>query len=225
MRPLQWLLNTDSAGRTDSRQFGFLLGLMFAWLLLLASGEFFQVHARFLSAAFAVISVQALLITARSSRERVIFVACAIYLFLEPLFVFPGPIEALSAGLIILFLLFIPLRLSVYVLDQKAVDANTVFGALCAYLFLGLSWAVIYEILIHISPDAIYTPTDREPDFITWVYFSFTTLSTLGYGDIVPREYLARMLAILEALVGQIYLVVIVARLVGTALTRHDKKD
>ena len=222
MRPIQWLLNTDHFNRNDSRQFGYLLGLMFLWLVLLAAGDVFQFRGRMMSAAFAVIAVQALLITARSGRERVVFALFGIYLFLEPLFVFPGYFEVISAGILTLFLFFIPLRLSVYVLEQDRVDANTVFGALCAYLFLGLSWAVIYEVMTYISPESIYTPTEREPDFVTWVYFSFTTLSTLGYGDIVPRSYPARMLAILEALIGQIYLVVVVARLVGTALTKKE---
>ena len=63
-------------------------------------------------------------------------------------------------------------------------------------------------------------PGGGESDFLTWVYFSFTTLTTLGYGDVAPRSDVARMLAILEALIGQIYLVVIVARLVGSYMRR-----
>lgn len=224
MRPVQWLLNTDRRERTDSRQFGYLLALMFGWLLLLAAGKQLPLEGRFAAAAFAVIAVQALLITARSDRERVFFVMFGIVLFIAPLLSLPGTLDAITTGVLILFLLFIPLRLSVFVLDQDRVDANSVFGALCAYLFLGLSWAGIYDAVARLDPEAIFTPTGREPDFVTWTYFSFTTLSTLGYGDIVPRSYPARMLAILEALIGQIYLVVVVARLVGTALARGEER-
>ena len=225
MKAVGWILNTDRRQGADSRQFGILLVLMFAWMVALAVMEVYEAPGRLLSASFAVIAVQALLITARSGRERALFLALGIFLFLDPLFVFPDLIELASAVVLGFFLVFIPIRLSTYVLEQTPVNANTVFGALCAYLFMGLSFAVVYEVLIRHNPAAIATPGEGEPTFVTWVYFSFTTLTTLGYGDIAPRAYATRMIAILEALIGQIYLVVVVARLVGTAMEKGRREE
>jgi hypothetical protein len=198
---------------------------MFLWLFGLAAAESLHLPGRFMSISFVLIAVQAMLITARSRRERAIFLFVGLLLLTEPMFDFPGILNDLTAILYAIVLLFIPFRLSVFVLDQDRVDANSVFGALCAYLFLGFSFAVVYDMLAYLNPAAIFTPEEGEPNFITWAYFSFTTLTTLGYGDIAPRSYPARMIAILEALIGQIYLVVVVARLVGSALSKHEEQE
>ena len=224
MQALGWLFGADPRSRADSRQFGLLLGLMFLWLLALAAVEVLDLPGRALSAAFVLIAVQAMLITARSARERGLFAVIGLLLLIESLFRFPGIVNVVTAFVYVLVLVFIPVRLSVFVLEQDSVDANTVFGALCAYLFLGLSFAVVYGVIAELNPAAIFTPEEGEPTFVTWVYFSFTTLSTLGYGDIAPRTYPARMAAILEALIGQIYLVVVVARLVSDAIRRGEQE-
>jgi hypothetical protein len=225
MQALGWLFGADPRSRADSLQFGLLLGLMFLWLAGLAAVEAFEAPGRIMSVAFLLIAVQAMMITARSSRERGLFLVIGLLLLVETLFVFPGIVNTVTALLYAAVLVFIPVRLSVFVLEQEHVDANTVFGALCAYLFLGLSFAVVYNVLVELNPAAIFTPEEGEPTFVTWVYFSFTTLSTLGYGDIAPRTYTARMLAILEALIGQIYLVVVVARLVGDAIRKRASQS
>ena len=224
MQALGWIFGVDRRSVADSRQFGLLLGLMFVWLLALAAVEVLELPGRALSATFVLIAVQALLITARSVRERILFAVVGLLLLIESLFEFPGIVNTLTALLYAVVLVFIPIRLSVYVLEQERVDVNTVFGALCAYLFLGLSFAVVYGVIAELNPAAIFTPEEGEPTFVTWVYFSFTTLSTLGYGDIAPRTYPARMIAILEALIGQIYLVVVVARLVSDAIRRSEEQ-
>jgi hypothetical protein len=225
MTALGLFFNTNRAHGTDSRQFGILFGLMCLWMFALAVSETMGLRTRVLNAAFSLIAIQALLITARSTRERVVFVVLGLALFLEPVLDLPEAIRVVNAFVLGAFLIYIPARLSVFVLQEETVDANTVFGALCAYLFVGLSFAVIYEVGTHMNPDAIYTPEDDAPTFVTWVYFSFTTLTTLGYGDIAPRTYPARMIAILEALIGQIYLVVVVARLVSAHLGSGPRED
>ena len=109
-------------------------------------------------------------------------------------------------------------------LEQEVVDRETIFGALCAYLFMGMSWAVLYAVVVGLWPGAIHFPEGGEADFQSLVYFSFTTLTTLGYGDIAPRLAPVRMLAVLEALIGQIYLVVVVARLVSSHMGGTSKR-
>ncbi len=97
---------------------------------------------------------------------------------------------------------------------------DRVFGAVVLYLLLGLIWAVAYAAVDAAIPGAfagVERHDDAPPD---WVYFSFVTLTTVGYGDITAVARGARTLAILEALVGQLYPAVIIARLVSLQVTK-----
>jgi hypothetical protein len=98
--------------------------------------------------------------------------------------------------------------------------ADKIFAAICAYLLIGYAWAFGYSILDEFHPSAFAAPTEvARNDYVGRVmqmrYFSFTTLATVGYGDIVPRTPGARTMAILEAILGQFYLVALIGRLVG----------
>ncbi len=106
------------------------------------------------------------------------------------------------------------------ILTATHVERDTVTGAICVYLFLGLIWALLYSVLLHFDPEAIrFARQDSEvagPErFSTLLYYSFVTLTTLGYGDIQPVSSTAREAAWVEAVTGQLYLAVLIARLVG----------
>jgi Ion channel len=94
------------------------------------------------------------------------------------------------------------------------VTAMTVAGAACAYLLIGLFFASVYTFLAGVSTDPFFvqTPADR---LIDQLYFSFVTLTTVGYGDLTAATDLGRMLAVGEALTGQLFLVTVVALVVG----------
>jgi hypothetical protein len=112
-----------------------------------------------------------------------------------------------------------------FILTSRQITFNTVCASLCIYMLLGLLWALGYSVIDQLDPAAFLssTPHERlgafmrigkgEPTAV--LYFSFATLTTLGYGDIVPISPIARTLATLEAITGQLYLAVLVARLVG----------
>lgn len=93
--------------------------------------------------------------------------------------------------------------------------SDRVVGALVLYLLLGVLWAVAYQHLERLLPGAFAGHTDESGGLADWAYFSFVTLTTVGYGDITPVALAARSLSILEALVGQLYPAVIIARLVS----------
>ena len=97
-------------------------------------------------------------------------------------------------------------------MKARKITSHLVFASICAYLLLGILWSFVYAIILWIQPAALSVKV-TEP--YTLLYFSFVTLTTLGYGDIAPITQGARSLAILEAIVGQLYLAVVVARLVG----------
>jgi len=103
------------------------------------------------------------------------------------------------------------------------VTAQRVQGAVAAYLLLGLAWAAAYAFVAALAPGAFATARPESTHSRSYLYFSFVTLTTLGYGDITPVHHAARSLAMLEALTGQLYPAILIARLV-TLHTQHDAK-
>jgi hypothetical protein len=110
-------------------------------------------------------------------------------------------------------LLAIAVGINVFAFGHAVSDR--VFGALVLYLLLGVLWAVAYQFMERQLPGAFAGHTDESDGLAEWAYFSFVTLTTVGYGDITPVALGARSLAMLEALVGQLYPAVIIARLVS----------
>ncbi len=111
--------------------------------------------------------------------------------------------------------------------DQSNVD--TIAGAACVYLLLGLLWTLFYGVLEYVVPGSlVHTgPVDAsvvvQQDSLT--YFSFVTLTTLGFGDVLPTNVAAQTLAWSEAVVGQLYVAVVLAVLVGSYVARATEKD
>lgn len=100
---------------------------------------------------------------------------------------------------------------------QKITD-QTIVLAITAYLFIGVIWAFIYYVVWEINPNAFKVTVQTDYQLKSWnlvTYFSLTTLTTLGYGDIIPVDKLLMLAANFEAIAGSIYLTVIVARLVS----------
>ena len=109
------------------------------------------------------------------------------------------------------------------VLLTGSVDFNKMVGSIALYLMLGLFFSVLFTILLQFSPDALngLEAGQAEENLARSNYFSFVTLTTLGYGDISPATPMARVLVIIEAVTGMFYLAVIVASLVGSMKSSH----
>jgi hypothetical protein len=102
------------------------------------------------------------------------------------------------------------------VLSATVVDADTLCACMAGFLLLGLNWALAYSVLAVLDPHAFTfaDPTQHLDEFNSF-YFSFVTLSTIGYGDITPLSRAARVFAIMEAITGMFYVAFLVARLVS----------
>ncbi len=109
-----------------------------------------------------------------------------------------------------------------HALRSGPVDAERIAAALDAYLLAGLVFGVGYWVLEQTWPGSFGPPGAGRLDLARAIYFSFVTLATLGYGDIVPASDTARGLAILEGVGGQMYLAVLVARLVSLYSRQAD---
>lgn len=131
----------------------------------------------------------------------------------------------------ILFMGHIVIVLFRYIFNVTQVDTNTIFASLCVYLLLGVLWALVYSLLEQAQPGAFFYSQANEHRMrfgsegtSTALYFSFVTITTLGYGDIAPVSEAARALATVQAICGQLYLTVLVAWLVGLHIA-HSRVD
>lgn len=117
------------------------------------------------------------------------------------------------------FLGFVILHLVRSAFEAPQVDSRVLCAAIAAYLLLGLLWAMAYVLVGRLSPQAFSFPTaegsSHTMDRFNAFYFSFATLSTVGYGDIAPVSKVARMLAVTEAMTGVLYMAVLISRLVS----------
>jgi hypothetical protein len=106
------------------------------------------------------------------------------------------------------------------------ISRNRLIGAVCLYLLFGVIWAVAYSVLDLVSPESFrgFSPLDDPGWDSEWLYFSFVTMTTLGYGDISPVSATARALAYLQAVFGQFYVAILVAGLVGAYISRSDNR-
>lgn len=107
-----------------------------------------------------------------------------------------------------------PLAVIRDVMRHPKIDITTVAAALCVYLLAGIFFAFVYGIIGEIDDNGFFVQIS-DPQDVDYVYFSFVTLATLGYGDLTAQGDLGRMLSVAEALLGQLYLVSVVALLVG----------
>lgn len=116
--------------------------------------------------------------------------------------------------------------------NAPSLTFDSIFGAVCGYLFLGLGWAVFYSVIERYQPGSFHIsqalmtdeePSRPQPHVLT--YYSFVTLTTVGYGDITPISPATRTFAWIEAITGQFYLAVIVAGLVSLLVSRKNPED
>lgn len=155
------------------------------------------------------------------ARSRAVFVSSVVVLLLtaaarvaggtENLAWLNGAASAMSAALVALVVM---LLLS-YVVRAPRVTHNTVLAAICVYVLLGVLWGFVYLLAYEANPRAFDLDPSAGPAEVQLRYFSMMTLTTVGYGDIVPKTPEARAFAALESLLAQIYLAAIIARIVG----------
>lgn len=112
-----------------------------------------------------------------------------------------------------------------HVLSYRRITADKINGAICGYLLIGINYALIYTLIENLAPGSfefsrsllstLRDVRDFPAYFAHFLYYSFVTLTTLGYGDITPVQNAARVLSSLEAVLGQLYVAILIARLVG----------
>ncbi len=132
-------------------------------------------------------------------------------------------------GMGVLFFVYTTAVVFLHVIKGTKVTIETLYGAVSVYLLIGLTYTSIYGVLEIINPGSFNMLNSEEIIYPFKIYelfyFSYTTLTTLGYGDIRPISAIARSFAISEAIIGQLYLTILVARLVGLHISAFRRSE
>ena len=124
-------------------------------------------------------------------------------------------LEVPSLVLIVVFFVYILVVLFRHLLHSRVVEAEILYGAIACYLLISYVWAFLYQILYILDPGAFSYGAHEALTFFDFLYYSFITITTLGYGDLLPATNHAKSLAVVEAIVGVFYTALVIARLVS----------
>jgi hypothetical protein len=221
------------ANGRESPRFVWLLATLLAFYLIIPLVEHLRgaidaVIPRFFEGPIFVLLLAAVLISVnRRKKYRSLTLtlgAIAAVLWAVPSSLISDQFRLLRHCLAIAFLAYSIVSILIFIFTAHRVTLNLLCSSLCIYLLMGVLWAVAYSTTAIVNPAAfIYNvPGHAQKGMVLdsgtsaeALYFSYVTLTTLGYGDIVPGVPVARSLATLEAIMGQLVLTVLVARLVG----------
>jgi voltage-gated potassium channel len=212
-------------------RFGFLLAALFAYLLLgpLAREVFGEMNGLVLMVALSSVLVVGIF-GLQESRTlfrvglllAAIAVGCTIadYFFVEN-----STLQFVALADIFIFFAMSIVLAVIQLFAPGPVTLHRLMGGICVFVMLGMCWSILYMYLIWWQPDAFagrVLDGSDSPQFWDMIYFSFVTLTTLGYGDITPAAPLARALAYTEAIVGQLYIAILIGTMVGSIQRRAN---
>ena len=174
------------------------------------------------AALLTLVLLSAVLVVGTNRRERVIAVVLVIPAIAGKWVNHLWPDAMPTAFFLIagmLFVAFVVVTLFHFILTAPQINSEVLCAAASNYLMIGILWTFAYLLLADLQPDSFVFPvglaSQRLMDSFSALYFSFVTLSTLGFGDIVPVSKVARMLSIVEAMTGMFYVTFLIARLVA----------
>jgi hypothetical protein len=212
----------------DIRRFGTLLGALLALMVILPFLPVSPGRLPIVSVLFSALLIAS--VYAVSQRPRILvagLVLAAPALVMEWITNArdPLPLRVIDHLASVVFLSFVIAVLLARILRQQNVTTDTIYGGICVYLLAGVAWSYAYDLIETVAPGSFELARGALPDDFSaasqversrhFFFFSFVTLTTLGYGDITPITQQARAIAILEAVAGPLFLAIFIARLVG----------
>ena len=207
-------------------RFGLVLALLVLSYLVLALGG--SSAPRILEGSFALVALWlALQASATGPRVRLWATAMLLAAFVAVVIITQSVADSTARGLgelwfVVAFLLTLIAVLRRVLIHQE-VTLETIYGALSAYLLLGMMFGSMYGAMADLGDQQLFEQV-AEPSVPLRQYFSFTTLTTLGYGDVTAATDIGRAVATLEAICGQIFLVTLIARLVANFAGRRSTR-
>jgi len=184
--------------------------------------EEFLIEVTILAMIIALWSVR---FTGSIFKAGIVLIVIAVMSKLAITFVDKTEFEIIQLIILLFFFLLILKPTSEQALFSDEITGNNIMGSICIFLLLGFIWAIFYLLATEITPTSfsgieLTTWKQNLPDFI---YFSYVTLTTLGYGDILPVSPLARFLVYIEAIVGVFYMAIVVSSLVSAKGSNSSK--
>ena len=135
--------------------------------------------------------------------------------------------DSLQLGITAVFLIQMLLMILIHIEKENEVTFDLIMAAACAYILLGMTWAYAYYLLEIFHPHSFNTSENASDDSWNFIYYSFVTITSTGYGDILAITKSARALSIFEVITGQLYLAIMISRLVGMHIAQslHGKDE
>ena len=211
-------------GSTRYKMFNFMVSI----IILLVLSSILEGHKYgflVLNTASTIVIILGIYAAGKNKRNIIILIILSLPWFLSE-WIFTRSSETIFVS--ILFFFFVIGTMIDHILHTDDVTADTLYEAVCVFLMLGLLWASFYNYLEYISPGIIFV--ENNIDLVKnltankIIYFSYTTLTTLGYGDITPVTPIGRIVSVLEAIFGQLFLAFLVARLVAIYTAKALRK-
>jgi len=125
-----------------------------------------------------------------------------------------GTGKLVSVTLTAILVVVAPLAIGKRLASHRVVNLNTFYGAICIYLLMAMFFASAFAFLAAVGNEAFFAQDIGTPSTIDFLYFSLTTITTTGYGDLTAQGNVGRIMAVLEAVLGQLYLITVVAMVV-----------
>ena len=216
----------------EGRHLPFLISLIVLFLLYPVMVELGWL--RMFRLAFTLVLVSAVYTLGGTRKRQFTALALGLPAMVAQLviYTFPGRLTlAVGTLFALVFLAYATVVILISVLRPGKVTGDKIAGAISVYVLLGLLWALLYGVVAAAQPGAFRTPEDLHLGEglgsgaeYAFIYYSFVTLTTLGYGDILPALPLSRSLAWFEAVTGQLFLAILIAGLVGLHVA-HSLRD
>ncbi|MEM6877019.1 MAG: potassium channel family protein [Bacteroidota bacterium] len=199
-----------------------LLGLLLL-IILPPVSAILQAGNLILYISYGLVLILAALFTTTSYREWGLLLFLGVFSFV--VFVVWGDRHPhwswVNAIVTFIFFSYVFRKLLLYILNEKDVTVNTIYAVICGYMILG----VVFAPLLALLQNQFYSGSIQESilDFYDLIYYSFITLTTVGYGDIVPTNQIIKSVSIIIAITGQIYLTFVVAIIIGKYLASNSQ--
>jgi hypothetical protein len=204
-------------------RYGLLFLLILVSLVLTAANTtWLKIAAVLVQGGVVLFAFLAARVGRRAWRLAIVLVPLAVILGIAGRFGDSTPAETVAAAINLVLPAAAIVALGRRIVVEPFVSSRTIIGLLCVYLLIGMTFAATYITIEVVSDEPFFVQTDQaEP--VDFTYFSLVTLATVGYGDFTAANPMPRMLAAIEGLTGQLYLVTVVAVAVSRVRTRRDR--
>jgi len=163
-------------------------------------------------------------VAVKTTNNRLLIIAFIIssYIWVDLLFFTHEERFNFTFFIIIIYFIYILIKLIIQLIKTENVDSNIIMESINIYLLIGLVGAIALSVVTHFIPGSINSISSDSGTFHDYLYFSFVTLTTLGYGDISPALPVAKSIVVFLAIIGQFYIAVVMAFLISKFISQKS---